>query len=53
MWFLLLYDSASKKATAMVFITGDRGHSSLHFDYKAVFEGYLDPDVFSKQSYLE
>ena len=43
MWFLLLYDSASKKATAMVFITGDRGHSSLHFD----------PDIFSKQVHLE
>ena len=39
--FLLLYYSASKKATAMVFIWGDRGYPAVRFEYKTASERYL------------
>ena len=36
-----LYYSASKKATAMVFIWGDRGHPAVRFEYNTAYERYL------------
>ena len=39
--FVLLYYSACKKATTMVFIWDDRGWSAVHFEYKTASEGYV------------
>ena len=33
--------SACKKATAMVFISGDRGYHAIRFEYKTASEQYL------------
>ena len=35
------YISARKKATAMVFIWGDRGYPAVRFEYKTASERYL------------
>ena len=43
--FLLLYYSASKKATAMVLIWRDRGYPAVRFEYKAASEQYLVVDL--------
>ena len=43
--FLLLYYSACKKATAMVFIWGDREYSAVHFEYKTASERYLVAEI--------
>ena len=40
--FLLLYYSARKKATAMVFIWGDRRYHAFCFEYKTAYERYWD-----------
>ena len=37
----LLYYSAHKKATTMVFIWGDRGYPAVRFEYKTASEWYL------------
>ena len=39
--FLMLYYSACKQATAMVFIWGDRGYPAVGFEYKTASERYL------------
>ena len=39
--FLLLYYSARKKVTAMVFILGDRGYHAVLFRYKMASKRYL------------
>ena len=39
--FSLLYYSARKKATAMVFILGDREYPAVCFEYKMASEQYL------------
>ena len=39
--FLFLYYSAHKKATAMVYICGDRGYPAVRFDYKMFSDRYL------------
>ena len=46
--FLLLYYSASKKATAMVFIWGDRGYPAVRFEYKTAFERYFQKNIISE-----
>ena len=38
---MLLYCSACKKATAMVFIWGDREYSAVNLEYNTVSERYL------------
>ena len=43
--FLLLYYSAHKKATAMVFIWGDRRHPAICFEYKMASEQYLVAEI--------
>ena len=40
-FFLLIYYSAYKKATAMIFIWGDRGYPAVRFEYKKASERYL------------
>ena len=39
--FLLLYYSACKKATLMVFMGGDREYPAVRFEYKTASERYL------------
>ena len=43
--FLLLYYSARKKATTMVFIGGDRGYPAVRFEYKTASERYLVAEI--------
>ena len=43
--FLLLYYSACKKATAMVFIWGDIGYPAVRFEYKTASEQYLVAEI--------
>ena len=46
--FLLLYYSACKKATAMVFIWGDRGYPVVRFEYRTASERYLVVELEAK-----
>ena len=50
--FLLLYYSACKKATAMVFIWGDRRYPAIRFEYKTASELYLVAELQAKQFWL-
>ena len=43
--FWLLYFSACKKATAIVFIRGDREYPVVRFEYKTVSERYLVGEI--------
>ena len=43
--FLLLYDTACKNATSMVFIWGDRGYPGVRFEYKTASERYLVAEI--------
>ena len=43
--FLLLYYSACKKATAMVFIWGDKGYPDVCFKYKMASDQYLAAEI--------
>ena len=45
----MLYYSARKKATAMVFKWGPRGYPALCFEYKTASEQYLDAELWVKQ----
>ena len=47
----MLYISAHKKATAMVFFWGDSGYPPLRFEYKTASEGYLVTEILGKQFY--
>ena len=49
---LLLYYSACKKATAMVFISGDRGYPAVRFEYKKASERYLVAELYAKQFWV-
>ena len=43
--FLSLYYSAHEKATAVVFIWGDRGYPAVRFEYKTASERYLVAEI--------
>ena len=43
--FLFHYYSACKKATAMVFIGGDKGYPAVRFEYKAASDQYLVAEI--------
>ena len=43
--FCLVYYSARKKATAMVFIWGDRGDHAVRFEYETASERYLVAEI--------
>ena len=47
--FLMLYISAHKKTTAMVFIWGDTKYSPIHFEYKTASGVYFFAKIFRKQ----
>ena len=47
--FLLLYYSAYKRATEVVFIWGDRGYPVVRFEYKTASERYLVAKLWAKQ----
>ena len=49
---LLLYYSAHKKATAMVFIWGDRGYHAVRFEYKTASERYLVAEIYAKHFWV-
>ena len=38
---MIFWNLACKKATAMVFIRGDRGYPAVRFEYKTASERYL------------
>ena len=38
-------NTARKKATAMVFILGDRGYTAVRFEYKTASERYLVAEI--------
>ena len=44
--------SAHKKATAMVFIWGDRGYHAVRFEYKTASERYLVAELWAKQFWV-
>ena len=50
--FWLLYYSACKKATAMVFIWGDREYPAVRFKYKTASERYLVAELWAKQFWV-
>ena len=51
--FLLIFYSARKKATAMVFLWGDRGYPAVRFEYKTTFERYLVAEIHKSVGVFE
>ena len=50
--FCLLQYSACKKATAMIFIWGDRWYPAVRFEYKTVSERYLVAELWAKHFWV-
>ena len=50
--FSLIYKSACIKATAMVFIWGDRRYPTVRFEYKTASERYLVAELWAKQFWV-
>ena len=50
--FSFLYYSAHKKATAMVFIWGDRGYPAVRFECKTASERYSVAEIYAKQFWV-
>ena len=48
----MFYYSACKKATAKVFIWGDKGYPAVRFEYKTSSERYLVAELWAKQFWV-